>query len=195
MAALPNLAGSADLTARGVTPTAVHTVMLAVASSIVRAAAGSPILTTTSTVTLWGLDSNHWLDLPGRPVTAITSVTHDGDLLTVDTDYKLVDGRLWGASPWGDGCEPLRVVVVLTHGFAVVPAHIVQLVCDLAIAGAAAAAAGAHDPRVVAEKIDDYSVTFAEGAEAVATAMELPALTRSWLRSQFGGGAGVVASR
>lgn len=192
--ALPNLAASADLTARGVTPTAVHTVMLAVASAIVRAAAGSPILETDSTVALWGLDRDRWLDLPGKPVTAIESVTHDGTELAADY-YKLVDGRLWGARAWGDGCEPLEVVVELTHGFPVVPAHIVQLVCDLAIAGADAATAGAHDPRVVAEKIDDYAVTFASGAESVATAMELPALTRHWLRAQFGGGADLVVSR
>jgi hypothetical protein len=72
---------------------------------------------------------------------------------------------------------------------------VVNLVCDLAVAGAVAAADGAHDPRVVAESIDDYAVTFAQGAESVASAMELPKLTRRWLRSQFGGGAGVVTSR
>lgn len=195
MAVLPNLAASADLTARGITPTAVHTVMLAVASSIVRAAAGSPILTTDSTVTLWGLDVDRWLDLPGRPVTAVTSVLHDGETLTADTDYKLVDGRLWGSAYWGDGIEPLEVEVELTHGFAVVPPHIVQLVCDLAIAGAAAAADGAHNPNEIAVKIDDYAVTFAPGAEAVASVMELPKLTRNWLRAQFGGGAAMVTAR
>lgn len=193
--ALPDLASAADLSARGVTPTSVHDVMLAVASSIVRAAAGSPILEAESTVTLWGLDPDHWLDLPGKPVTAIDSVIHDGDTLTAGTDFKLVDGRLWGFSPWGDGCEPLEVTLTMTHGLVAVPPHIVQLVCDLAIAGADAATAGAHDPRVVAEKIDDYSVTFAQGAEAVASAMELPVLTRAWLRAQFGGGAGMVTQR
>lgn len=193
--ALPNLAVSADLLARGVTPTDTHTTMLTVASAIVRGAAGSPILATTSVVTLWGLDSSHWLDLPGSPVTAVTTVVHDGDTLTANDDYKLVDGRLWGAFPWGDDCEPRKVVVTLSHGFAVVPAHIVQLVCDLAIAGTSAASEGAHDPRVVAERIDDYAVTFAPGAEAVASAVELPALTKAWLRSQFGGGVSVVSYR
>lgn len=193
--ALPDLALAADLSARGITPTAVHTTMLAVASSVVRGAAQSPILATTSTVTLWGLDRDQWLDLPGKPVTAVASVVHDGDTLTADDDYKLVAGRLWGASPWGDGCEPLEVVVTMTHGLAVVPAHIVQLVCDLAIAGAAAATEGAHDPRVIAERIDDYAVTFAEGAQAVATAVELPTATKQALRKQFGGGAGLVTSR
>lgn len=193
--ALPDLAAAADLSARGVTPTAVHATMLTVASSVVRAAAGSPILATTSTVSLWGVDGSIWLDLPGKPVTAVATVVHDGTTLTVDDDYRLVDGRLWGAVPWGDPCEPLEVVVTMTHGLSAVPTHVVQLVCDLAIAGADAATTGAHDPRVIAERIDDYSVTFAPGAEAVATVMELPVLTKAWLRSQFGGGVSVVTYR
>ena len=191
--ALPDLAAAADLSARGIDPTAAHDVMLGVASSLVRAAAASPILETTSTVSLWATDGDCYLSLPGQPVTGVASVVHDGDTLGVD-DYKLVNGRLWRSRGWG-GCEPLEVVVTLTHGFAEVPSHIVQLVCDLAILGAAAVADGAHDPRVVAESIDDYSVTFASGAESVASAMELPALTRRALRAAFGGGAGVVSYR
>jgi len=185
----------ADLSDRGITDhEAVHATMLSVASSIVRAAAGSPILATESTVSLWAMDDSQWLDLPGKPITAVTSVVHDGDMLTSD-DYRLIDGRLWGSRLWGSACDPREVVVTMTHGLPVVPPHVVQLVCDLAITGAAAAPDGARDPRVVAEKIDDYAVTFAPGAEAVASAMELPALTKSWLRSQFGGGVGVVSYR
>jgi hypothetical protein len=192
--ALPNLAVPADLTARGITPTSVHTVMLGVASSLVRAAAGVPILETDSEVSLWALDCTQWLTLPGKPVTSVASVTVDGvDLAT--TEYKLVHGDLWGSSPWGDDFEPVEVVVEMTHGFAEVPPYIVQLVCDLAIAGMSSSSAGAHDPRVVAEKIDDYAVTFAEGAEAVASAMELPRLTLNGIRARFGGGAAMVSQR
>ncbi len=191
--ALPDLAAAADLTARGITPTDVHDVMLAVASSLVRAAAGGPILEAESTVTLWALDETNWLSLPGCPVTVVDEVVVDGTTLGVD-DYKLVDGSLWQSGSWG-GCEPVEVEVTLTAGLPAVPAHIVQLVCDLAILGASAATGGAHDPRVIAEKIDDYSVTFAEGAGAVASAMEVPTLTRLGLRAQFGGGASMVTSR
>jgi hypothetical protein len=194
--ALPDLAASADLSARGVdvSDTDLVAVMLAVASSVVRGAARSPILETDSTVTLWAVDGDHYLDLPGQPVTAVTSVVLDGDTLAAD-DFKLVHGRLWRSTGWGGGCEPLEVEVALTHGFAEVPEYIVQLVCDLAIAGMASSSAGAHDPRVVAESIDDYSVTFADGAEAVATAMELPRLTRDALRKRFGGGVALVLSK
>lgn len=196
--ALPNLAVSADLSARGVDVSngALVALMLAVASATVREAAGRvPILETDSVVTCWGLDRDQWLDLPGKPVTAVETVVHDGDTLTAEDDYKLVDSRLWGSSYWGDGCEPLEVVVTLTHGLAAVPEDIKQLVCDLTIAGMNAAAEGARSPGVIAEKIDDYSVTYAQGAEAVASAMTLPKPVRVALRKRFGGGAGVVASR
>ena len=193
--ALPDLAVAADLTARGITPGPIHTVMLAVASSLVREAAGAPILETDSTVSLWALDCTQWLTLPGKPVTAVTSVEVDGEALTVNTGYKLVHGDLWGSEPWGDDLTPVEVVVEMTHGLPVVPPHIVQLVCDLAILGAAAAPEGAHDPRVIAEQIDDYKVQFAPGAEGVASAMQIPALTRQWLRSQFGGGVTMATFR
>lgn len=193
--ALPNLAASADLSARGVdvSNTALVAVMLAVASSVVRGAAQSPILSTDSTVTLWAVDGEPYLDLPGQPVTAVDSVTLDGDLLDAG-DYKLVHGRLWRAAGWG-GCEPLEVEVELTHGFPAVPPYIVQLVCDLATTGLATATDGTHDPRIIAEKIDDYSVTFAQGAESVATALELPRLTRDGLRKRFGGGVALVLAQ
>ena len=195
--ALPNLAASADLSARGVsvTDTVLVAAMLAVASSVVRGAAQSPILETDSTVILWAVDGDQWLGLPGKPVTSVSSVQLDGVTLTAGSDYKLVHGDLWRASGWGDGCEPVEVEVDLTHGYAEVPTYITQLVCDLAIAGMSSASAGAHDPRVIAEKIDDYAVTFASGAETVATAMELPRLTRDGLRKRFGGGAALVLSR
>lgn len=191
--ALPDLATVADLSDRGVDipDSLVADVMLAVASSIVRGAAQSPIAETTSTVELWATDAgNHYLDLPGKPVTEVDTVVHDGDTLLA-ADYELILGRLWAASPWAH-CQPVKVVVTLTHGFAEVPPHIVQLVVDLAIAGMNAATEGAHDPRVVAEKIDDYSVTFSQSASAVATAMELPAATRLAIRKQFGGGVAML---
>lgn len=190
--ALPDLADAADLSDRGLTATDVHETMLTVASALVRQAAGGPILETESTVTLTGWGERA-LGLPGSPVTAVASVTIDG---AATTDWLLTDtGSLWSRSCWGSANDPVSVVVALTHGLPTVPAYVVNLVCDLAVAGAVAAADGAHDPRVVAESIDDYAVTFVQGAESVASAMELPKLTRRWLRSQFGGGAGVVTYR
>lgn len=193
--ALPDLASAADLSARGVDVSDADLVaaMLAVASSVVRGAAQSPILETTSTVTLWALDEGRWLDLPGKPVTAVSAVVHGGDALTLNDDYRFVAGRLWRCGRmWSAGCEPEQVDVTLTHGFAEVPAYIMQLVCDLAIAGMKVAGEGAHDPRVISERIDDYSVEFASGEEALASAVELPTRTRNALRKKFGGGVAMV---
>lgn len=192
--ALPDLATVTDLSARGVTPTSVHTTMLRVASSLVREAAGSPIKETQSTVALWIVDGSdsEYLTLPGQPIKEVTAVSIAG--ASFDR-YRVVYGRLWLGrhhTPW---CEPVEVEVTLTHGFPAVPEHIKQLVCDLAILGAGAAAEGAHDPNVLMESIDDYRVTFAAAGEAVASAMTLPAKTRMALKAQFGGGAGQVEFR
>lgn len=189
--ALPNLADTSDLSARGVDDDLAE-IMLPVASAIIRGAAASPILSTTSTVSGWVLEQTEWLDLPGRPVSAVSAVTLDGVAVT---DFKLVDGRLWRRCGW-DWCgTPREVAVTMTHGLATVPPDIVQLVCDLAILGINTATAGAIDPRVITESIDDYSVTFSDAAGSVASAMTLPMLTRTSLKARFGGSASMVTAR
>jgi hypothetical protein len=88
------------------------------------------------------------------------------------------------------------VSVTLTHGYATVPVWIKDLVCSLAAAGMAASQNGAYatsDGRIVSEMVGDYQVTYAQGAESVATVMELPRATRLRLRAQFGG-SGVVGN-
>jgi hypothetical protein len=174
-----------------VSNTALVAVMLAAASAVVRAACQSPVLETTSTVTLWATDDDRYLDLPGKPVTAVSAVSVDGAAVT---DHKLVHGRLWRLCGWSWCGTPVEVGVTLTHGFATVPADVKALVVDLAIAGLDAAAEGAHAPNKIAEKIDDYAVTWATGAEAVATAMELPTATRLAFRKRFGGGVALVTA-
>lgn len=190
---LPALATTTDLVARGAELGGSSETMLNVASSIVRGAAGSPIAEAGSTVTLTGWGES-LLALPGLPIQSVSLVSIDGSALSADA-WKLTGGALWRRCGWGHESFPVDVEVSMVHGLPEVPQQIVQLVCDLAIAGAAAAATGGIDPRVMAEKIDDYSVTFVTGADAVASVMELPRLTCSWLRASFGGGVGVVSYR
>ena len=190
--ALPNLATTTDLSARGVDTSATGVeVMLAVASSLVRQAAGSPIAQHVATITFHATEYGEWLELPVKPVTAVTSVMLDE---VPATGWKLVNGDLWRREGWYT-CEPVEVDVTLTCGLPEVPAHITQLVCDLAILGIKTAAEGALDPRVVAERIDDYAVTFAKSAEVVASAMAIPPMTRRSLRAQFGRGIGSLRLR
>lgn len=193
--ALPPLAATADLTARKIDTTDPTLVAqaLAAASAAVRRAAASPILQTTSTVELDGWRDDKWLQLPGPPIVSVTTAAIDG---TPVTDYRLARPRMWRAGGWGVDDGPATVAVTLTHGLVEVPADIVDLVCSMVGAGIAAAAEGyqAHGG-VIAERIDDYSVQYAQGAEAVASVMELPRRTRAWLRQAFGGGVGMVKFR
>jgi hypothetical protein len=193
--ALPDLAIPADLTARNIPTAAPAPTMLKVASSVVRGAAGSPILEKTTTLELTGHWNEEYLELPGLPIRSVASVKIDGQVVT---DYRLDGHRLWRACGWGGQLGMSTVEPTYTHGLVEVPPYIVDLVCALTGAGINAAADGGYessDPRVIAEKIDDYSVSFAQGAERVASVMELPAGTRRWLRRTFGGGAGMVTHR
>lgn len=168
--------------------------MLAVASASIRGAAGSPISQVESTIRYDGYRAERYLRLFGPPVTAVASVEVDGAAVT---DWRLTgDGRLWRACGWAVDDGPCPVDVEQTHGLGTVPADVVDLACSYAAAGMAASADGyATHAGVVAERIDDYSVTFAQGAEAVATVMQIPAATRAWLASMFGGSAAMVSTR
>ena len=195
--ALAPLATPDDLAARGldVSDTALVDTMLAVASASVRAAAGSPIAQTTSTVKLSGGSGDRYLRLPGPPIRSVELVLVDGIEVT---DWRLQGDRLWRAVGWGDECSgPVDVDVTYTHGLPEVPEDVVDLVCSLAAAGMAAATGGDYGLRagIVAERIGDYSVTYAQGAEAVASVMELPRRTKQLLRARFGGSAGTVRHR
>lgn len=193
--ALAPLAVAADLDARGVdvTDSTLADLMLEVASATVRNAAGRvPISETTSTVSLIGR-GEQYLPLPGAPISAVSAASIDG---TAVTDFVLDGNRLWRANGWGFDWEPTPVSVTLTHGYASVPVWIVDLVCSLAAAGMAASQASTYataDGRIVSEMVGDYQVTYAQGAESVATVMELPRVTRLRLRAQFGG-SGVVGN-
>lgn len=182
--ALPDLATAADLSARGIdtSNSALVAAMLAAASAAIREAAGSAISEQTSTVTLTAPEGP-WLRLPAQPVTAVSAVEIDGADVT---DWTLANGALWRSCGWRS-CEPVLVTVTFTHGLAEVPADIVNLVCMFAAAGMAEASDGSR-AGVVGERIDDYSVQYAQGAEASSSALEVPERTARMLRARFGGG-------
>ncbi|MFC4912587.1 hypothetical protein [Actinomadura gamaensis] len=190
---LAALATPDDLTARHISfadRTLAETYLL-VASASVRDAAGCPISLTTSTITLWA-DGGTWLQLPGGPVTAVTSVTVDGTALPAD-QWTLVGARLLRPCGWGPLCPgepPVRVEVTYTHGLAVVPADVVDLVCRMAaaaltLAGAEPDGSGLALDRIVSERLGDYAVTYDRDSRT--TEMELADRTRARLRSRFGG--------
>lgn len=201
--ALAPLATAADLAARGIVSVFPEVdVFLAEASAAVREAAGSPISQTTSTVNLHVHPGTTWIRLPGPPVTAVTSVTLDGEVLAADS-WSLVDGALWRPSPWARAA-PTPVTVTYTHGLPTVPEDIVGLVCGIVAAAKAAAdeddeglGLAVDNGRTQSVTLDGYTETYSTAGEAVAavTPFMLPERTQRWLATRFGGGASTVAAR
>lgn len=194
--ALADLATSADLSARGVdvSDTARVAAVLAAASEAVRDAAGCPIASVTADVSVPApAPFDQWLELPG-PVTALASVEIDGEAVT---DYVRQGNLLWRSCGWRSTWEPVNVDVTLTFGLAEVPADIVSLVCDLAQMSLAQDAPVASGVVQQSESIDDYqfSQTFAQGADATVSVMEVPERTRAWLRQRFGATSFVTRER
>lgn len=194
---LAPLAQTADLVAKGVdvSNTPLVAVMLDVASAVIRDAAKSSISEETSTVKVIA-PHGKWLTLPG-PVTAVSAVLLDG---VADTDWKFIAGRLW--RPWGwdylythlrpfrpTVWEPVELTITYTHGYAIVPADIVNLCVDLVKLGIQEAGQKAQPAGVlsVSTTIDDYTkrIQWSENARSV---MELPDLTKQWLATRFGNG-------
>src|SRR5690606_26759012 len=139
----------------------------------------------------WGTEKI--IKLPGPPIVSVQSVK-EGETELVDWTHvgdSIWRGRGWGLCPG----QPVRLTVHYTHGFEAVPADIVDLVCSYAIAGMKAAEEDnlGADARTVAERIDDYSVTYAQGANAVSRVMEIPNNTRLRLRARLGLSAGLAA--
>lgn len=114
------------------TLTATEDERLEQAEALVRSYCGWHIAPSRSaeTATVRGSDSA-LLFLPSLYVTEVTSVTRDGTLLAVDTDYVWNSAgilRVLGGGIWGD----VDVVVVFTHGHDFPPAEVTAVVQALA---------------------------------------------------------------
>ncbi|MFE3495264.1 hypothetical protein ACFXOS_19695 [Streptomyces sp. NPDC059175] len=197
--ALDPLATVADLDIRGLViepgEETLAGTFLDVASTAVREAAGVPISQTTSTVTLEG-EAGQWLTLPGLPVISVTSVELDGEPVT---DWRLRTSRLWRAAGWTACDGPSEVEVTYTHGLAVVPSDIVDLVCRMVAAALKSSRAEedgtgiAADKVVTSERLGDWAATYASDGRL--TEMDLPQYWRERLEARFGGGAQLLRSR
>lgn len=177
-------------------------VALEAATAVVQAVAGQRLVQVTNdTATLMGTTSA-WLDLPQRPVTAVTSVTINGDPVTEGTttgNFRRFGARLWRdcgwaprstdtldeRNPWLPPREPATVVVVYTHGYAT-GAQELQLARSAVLS--LARTAYANPSGVTREAVDDYSVQF----EAASAAMDASPFLKSALRRQYGRRSGLV---
>jgi hypothetical protein len=122
--------------------------------------------------------------LPELPVTALASVTEDGDLLVVDDDYKLGEhGILHRVDAyWAVGIQIIEIEY--SHGYAVIPDDIISI-ATRAASRAYQAGLRAEEMSgisgVTALSLGDYSVSFGgEGAgEGVLGASAAPLLLKS----------------
>jgi hypothetical protein len=184
---LTPLATTADLLARNVDPGALDLdLALSVATAAIRDAAGAAITRETSTVQVTA-PSGNLLGLPG-PVISVASVLHRGAAVT---DFEVLPNGLWRHCGWGYAPKP--VTVTYTHGLAVVPADLVDLTCQLAIAWLDHMSSGGGSTAGLTDvAIDDARESYdAESAGQISPAY-IPAATREWLARRFGGGVAMV---
>ncbi|GAB2951938.1 hypothetical protein GCM10027280_45400 [Micromonospora polyrhachis] len=127
-------------------------------------------------ITLLG-DTGSWLWLPQRPVTAVTSVTLDGEPIS---DWQRFGSRLWRAGGWAAGAyRPSTVAVVYSHGYAP-DAQGLQLARGAVLAVVRDWAA--NPSAATSLKIDDYAETYS----AIAARFEASTHLRTALRRQYG---------
>lgn len=158
---------------------------LLIASAAIRDAAGAPISEVTATVTTEA-PTGHVLSLPG-PITAIESVLVDDVEVT---DYRNIGVGIWRR--WW-ACEPVPVVVTATFGLAEVPADIVDLTCQLAVAWMQHNdAGGGSTAGLKSVSLDDAAETYSDESAGQVSPTYIPEATRNWLARRFGGGAAVV---
>lgn len=190
--ALEPLATAADLVARSIPDTDADWALAAASDAVRQAAGGVTISRHTGTVFTDGTQDER-IQVPGWAIVSVTDVRMDGALVT---DWRYVDGRtrLWRASGWQPGYEPVEITMTVTQGVTEVPNDIVDLVCVLAAGALHDAEEGEYstDRNLAYERIDDYQRGFRQGDAEVVSPLEVPAPTAQRLRQRFGGAAAVT---
>lgn len=133
--------------------------LLAGATARIRALTGQWISEVVDDVFTTDAPVSRVLWLPQRPVTAVASVTVDGDVVT---DWVRRGSRLRRTGPWATACEESEVVVTYTHGYEA-DSEGMELARDacLAMAGWARGNIGGLKQRT----IDDFTQIFGDESQ------------------------------
>lgn len=161
-------------------------VVLRIASAAVRMAARQHITAVVGdTVVLIG-DPGAWLELPQRPVTAVTSVKVDGATVT---DYKRFGNRLWRGCGWEATCgEPSAIEVVYSHGL---ESWDNRLEYAASITLTLAAKLFTNVVGATGMSIDDFSLQFTQTSTSDLAGTIPPNVVKA-LRYEYGSRAGLV---
>jgi len=159
------------------------TMLVEIGTAVVQAEVGQRLVAVTDdSVTLLGT-TDSWLDLPERPVTAVSSVAVDGGAVG---DYRLFGARLWRSCGWAPSpLEPSTVTVAYSHGYAT-DAQELQLARGAVLAVVRDWAA--NPTAATSLRIDDYAETYS----ALAARLETTTHLRAALRRQYGRRGGLV---
>lgn len=172
--------------------TATATLLLEAATAVVQAVTGQRLVQVSNEIVVLDLDehdSSPYLDLPQRPVTAVTTVLVGGVAVT-DYSTQLRRNRLWRAYGWRSSLtyyatQPSLVTVTYSHGYAPTDQRL-QLARGAALS--LAASVYANPGGVTREQIDDYAVAY----EAASARMEASPSLAGLLRKQYGRSSGSV---
>ncbi len=163
--------------------------LIQAATSVVQAAAGGQriLQVVDDTVTIYG-GFDRILTLPQRPVTAVTSVTFDGTLLTQGTaggTWRRAAAGIWRDCGWASRCGPVATEVVYTHGWP--DGHHMLGLARTATLGLAKGVA-MNPTGITRMAIDDYQ----EAYDKASAALEASTSLAGNLRRQYGRPAGSV---
>lgn len=159
------------------------TLAIALATAVVQGIVGQRLLQVTETVTLMA-PYGEWLELPQRPVTAVSSVEINDQAVTGWALYE--QRRLWRELGWVlavDGAplwRPATVEVSYTHGW---PADHQRLQLAKSVCLTLAGQQYSNPTGVVGFRIDDYSEQY---AQSVAGGMQVPDSVQSLLKRAYG---------
>lgn len=169
---------------------ATATLWLNAGTAVVQAAAGRQRIVEVvddEIVLIGGTES--WLWLPQRPVSAVASVTLDGELLSEGTgsgQWQRFGSRLWRDEGWtADPYRPSRVGAVYTHGY---PAGNQGLELGRSAVLGLAKSVYPNPTGATQIKIDDYAEVYA----AMAARMEASVGLRGALKAQYGRRSGLA---
>lgn len=165
------------------------TLLVEIGTAIVQATVGQRLVQVVDDVQVVDVDEHDggvWLNLPERPVTAVTAVLVGATVLSAPLDYtvQLSRARIWRSLGWRSTLinyysQPSTVTVTNTHGW---PAGHQRL--QLARGAVLALCRGAYSNPSGATRItiDDYT----EAYEAVTAQMDASRFLQQALQRQYG---------
>jgi|SRR5690349_23070007 len=172
--------------------TATATLLIEASTAVVQAVTGQRIVQVVGDIVTLDLDEYDdglYLNLPERPVTAVTTVTIGATAVT-DYSTQLRRARLWRAYGWRSTLvaypdQPSLVTVTYTHGYAAGHQRL-QLARSAVLQ--LAASVYANPGGATREQIDDYAVAY----EAASARMDASPSLANLLRRQYGQPTGSV---